>query len=795
VAEGQSASRVDPTVVWAPGSKPQRALLSCPIFEVFFGGARGGGKTDGMLGEWAQHSSTYGVHAIGLMIRRTAKQLGETFERAKVLYTPLGAKFVGSPETGSMRITMPTGARLTFGHLERDSDAEAYQGGSYTRVYIEEAGNFPSSTPILKLFATLRSGSGVPCRIRLTGNPGGPGHQWVKARYIDPAPRGMKVLTDEETGLQRVFIPSKVTDNPMIGANYVSILKSSGNPELVKAWLEGDWSATAGAYFPEFSVAKHIVAPVTLPAHWTRIRAFDWGSARPFCNLWLAVSDGTAGFPTNALIVYREWYGSTGEPNVGLRLPAEAVGAGILAREDKGERIVVSVCDPAMMKEDGGPSMAERMRGIPWYGADNSRVSGWDQVRSRLIGIDGKPALYIFSTCTNLIRTLPALQHDTHKPEDLDSDGEDHCFAAGTLVRTPSGLVPIEELPATGVVCTPDGDREYRSSGLIKKGAETVRLTFSDGSQVVCTPDHKFLVDTGEWIRALDFINDYRYHAISVNEVPQWSRSSAIQFKSSVASVITSAASTFRGTVRGCIASYGRLSTALSRVAHTSITETWMWPTTLLTTSLALVKTTICRSMGSFALVNLPHPLQSTLARRHQNGTPQMRVESGTRSTTNGTAKAPYTKGPRWSALGALLNSKALGEAASVPTRASLLTAVSRGLMTKREIAMSAGTISARIDTVGRKPALQTADLKPLVCLAVEFLKPQDVYCLTVPDVGCFLLGNGLIVSNCADTLRYGCMSRPWKAPPPRLAPATDSYDRAFRRSMRDDDGDSWRVA
>lgn len=427
MAAGQPAASVTPKVVWSPNSRPQRALLSCPITEVFFGGARGGGKTDGMLGEWAQHSSTYGVNAIGLIIRRTAKQLGETFERSKVLYTPLGAKFVGSPESGGMRVTMPTGGRLTFGHLERDADAEAYQGGSFTRVYVEEAGNFPSPTPILKLFATLRSGAGVPCRIRLTGNPGGPGHQWVKARYIDPAPLGWKVLVDPETALERVFIPSKVTDNPSVGANYVANLKSAGNQELVRAWLEGDWSVTAGAYFPEFDPARHIVPPRDLPKHWTRLRAFDWGSARPFCNLWLAVSDGTAGFPTNALIVYREWYGSTGEPNVGLRMPAEAVGSGILSKEDVGERIALSICDPAMMKEDGGPSMSERMRGIPWTGADNSRVAGWDQVRSRLIGMDGKPALYIFSTCTHLIRTLPALQHDTLKPEDLDSDGEDHA--------------------------------------------------------------------------------------------------------------------------------------------------------------------------------------------------------------------------------------------------------------------------------------------------------------------------------------------------------------------------------
>ncbi len=144
-------------IAWKPGSAPQRALLACPAFEAFFGGARGGGKTDGILGEWAQHSGRYGEDAIGLMIRRTRLQLTETFERAKAIYRLLGATFTEAP----MRCIMPNGARLNFAYLERDADAENYQGHSYTRIYIEEAGNFPSPTPILKLMAALRSGVGV----------------------------------------------------------------------------------------------------------------------------------------------------------------------------------------------------------------------------------------------------------------------------------------------------------------------------------------------------------------------------------------------------------------------------------------------------------------------------------------------------------------------------------------------------------------------------------------------------------------------------------------------------------
>ncbi len=436
----REAMTSDAVTVWAPQAGPQAAFVTCPIYEVFFGGARGGGKTDAVLGEWAIHADEYGPDAIGLMVRRSRVELGETFERAKRLYTPLGAKFTTAP----MRCTMSNGARLTFAYLERDSDAEGYQGHNYTRVYGEEAGNFPSPAPILKLHATLRSGAGVPCRMRLTGNPGGPGHQWVKARYIDPAPLGWQVIEDETSGLQRIYIPSRVGDNRYLGDAYVTQIKASGSPELVKAWLEGDWSIIAGAYFPEWG-PQHVIAPVELPEHWARYRAMDWGSARPFCVLWVAVSDGALPqFPRGALVVYREWYGSTGEPNMGLRLTAEEVARGIIEREARDpvpdSRRMSGVADPAIFTADGGPSIAERMltsAQVVWNRADNARVArhgaqgGWDQVRARLKGDDGKPGLFVFSTCVHLIRTLPALQHDQHRPEDVDTEGEDH--AADTL--------------------------------------------------------------------------------------------------------------------------------------------------------------------------------------------------------------------------------------------------------------------------------------------------------------------------------------------------------------------------
>jgi hypothetical protein len=438
-----------PTCVWEPQPGPQTALVCCPVFEVFYGGARGGGKTDGVLGDWISHADLFGVNAIGLMVRRTRTELVETIERSKALFRPLGAVY---HEQQSMW-TMPGGARLRFAYLERDADADNYQGHSYTRVYVEEAGNFPSSTPILKLMATLRSGAGVPCGMRLTGNPGGPGHQWVKARYIDPDPLGWTIITSEFTdpftgetvSLDRVFIPSSLRDNRYLGGKYVAGLQMSGSPELVRAWLEGDWSVIAGAFFPEFGAA-HIVRAHELPKHWTRFRSMDWGSARPFSVGWWAVSDGTiAAYPRGALIRYREWYGmKEGQPNVGLKLHAEEVGKGIAMRE-AGDDIAYGVIDPAAFAENGGPSIGERiMKGsgttpnglnylVSFRPADNTRVGklgamgGWDQFRARLVGEDGRPMAYVFDNCRDSIRTIPALQHDADRAEDVDTEGEDHA--------------------------------------------------------------------------------------------------------------------------------------------------------------------------------------------------------------------------------------------------------------------------------------------------------------------------------------------------------------------------------
>lgn len=432
-------------VLWQPNPGPQTAYVRCPIFEVFFGGARGGGKTEGSLGDWAEHAHTYGDAATGIFVRRKLTQLEEVIARARQIFIPLGFKY----REQKHEFEAPNGARLKMRYLERDSDADEYQGHNYTRVYVEEATNFPSPEPINKLRATLRSARGVPVGIRLTGNPGGPGHAWVKARYIEPGRNpltrrieGFKIFkekfhnpfTKQDVELERVFIPSKISDNKPLMENdplYVARLQQQGSKTLVKAWLDGDWDLVLGAFFDCFDASKHVK-----PAEWLslipkdapRFRAFDWGSAKPFNVGWYAISDGTWGLPRGALLKYREWYGSNGQPNVGLKLDAPLVAEGIKERE-RGERMQYGVADPQIFVRDGGPSIAERMliKGISFKKGDRKRIVGWDKMREYLVGDGIEPMLYFLETCDDSIRTIPALPHDEHNSEDIDTEAEDHC--------------------------------------------------------------------------------------------------------------------------------------------------------------------------------------------------------------------------------------------------------------------------------------------------------------------------------------------------------------------------------
>lgn len=299
---------------------------------------------------------------------------------------------------------------------------------------IEEAGNYSDPSCIWKLFGALRGKGGG--QIILTFNPGGVGHGWLKELFIKPAPKGMKILKKElpnGASFDYIYIPSRVHDNQILLARdpeYINRLHMVGSPELVRAWLEGDFEIHEGSYFPEFS-SKHIVAPFNVPKHWHRYMGYDWGYRSPFAAVWGAVSSGRddsgneVPYPKGAIVIYREMWGK-GIDNIDQanRIGSVSVGENPLA-----------FADPSIFNHEGGPSIADQFTTVfakykfpSFRAADNDRISGWSQIRQRLVA--SPPLLYIFATCPYLLETLPSLSIDKRNPEDADSTGNDHACDA-----------------------------------------------------------------------------------------------------------------------------------------------------------------------------------------------------------------------------------------------------------------------------------------------------------------------------------------------------------------------------
>jgi hypothetical protein len=420
--------------------------------EVLYGGAAGGGKSHLMRIAAIIWCAMIGGLQVYLF-RRIRDDLVKNHMEGPKGFRSLLAPWVA---TGLVTIVEDelrfwNGSRIYLCHCKDAKDVYKYQGAEIHVLLIDELTHFTET-----MYRFLRNrvrmvGIALPdqykgCfpRILCGANPGNVGHQFVKATFVDSAsPMDVVRQAPAEGGMLRQFIPAQLEDNPSMAEDdpgYENRLEGLGSAELVKAMRYGDWNVVEGAFFDTWS-GRNIVKPFELPALWMRFRSFDWGSARPFSVGWWAVStddyrlgDGRL-IPRGALVRYREWYGSTGKPNEGLKMTAEEVAVGIASRSPKTETYAYSVGDPAIFSEDGGPSIGERMRraGVGFRPADNARVArrgaigGWDQMRARISGTPEAPMLFVFDTCRDFIRTVPVLQHDPDRPEDLDTSAEDHA--------------------------------------------------------------------------------------------------------------------------------------------------------------------------------------------------------------------------------------------------------------------------------------------------------------------------------------------------------------------------------
>jgi len=415
-------------VIFRPNKGPQTEFLASSEREVFYGGARGGGKSYAMLVDPLRycHKETHRA----LLLRRTMPELRDLINHSQRLYSKAfpGAKW----REQEKEWRFPSGAKIEFGYAENMTDALRYQGQSYTWIGIDELPQYPSPDIYNFLRSSLRSvDPDIPVYLRATGNPGNIGSQWVREMFVDPAipntsfdinidtPIGKKIIT-------RRFIPAKLQDNPylMQTDDYYAMLASL--PEVQKKqFLEGDWDAFEDSAFPEFDKNLHIVEPFEVPKGWQRFRSADWGYSSPACVLWFAIDYD------NNLWIYRELYTK--------KITADVFARKVLELEH-GEYIRYGVLDASTWAKRGdiGPSIAETMiqTGCRWRPSDRtpkSRISGKLEIHKRLKIVDEKkkePGIRIFSTCRNLIRTLPLLPLDDHNPEDVNTHAEDHAYDA-----------------------------------------------------------------------------------------------------------------------------------------------------------------------------------------------------------------------------------------------------------------------------------------------------------------------------------------------------------------------------
>lgn len=223
-----------------PFPRQQLFLMHTHTPEVLFGGAAGGSKSWALLMAAAQYVQRPNYHA--LLLRSSfpdLMQAGALIPTSKEWWydKPIdGQKAKWNQQ--DRRWTFPSGATITFGYLEHDDDVYQYQGAAFPFIGFDELTQHAENN-YRYLFSRLRreATSDIPLRMRATANPGGRGHEWVKARF----------LTEAEPG--RVFIASKLADNPGLDTEeYIKSL-SHLDPITRDQLLHGDWEAYRGGRF------------------------------------------------------------------------------------------------------------------------------------------------------------------------------------------------------------------------------------------------------------------------------------------------------------------------------------------------------------------------------------------------------------------------------------------------------------------------------------------------------------------------------------------------------------------
>jgi hypothetical protein len=273
---------------WKPFKK-QQDFLKVPfsIFEVLYGGAAGGGKSDAAV----IMPLYYGFHLQpnykGITLRRTLPDLEqEIINRSHQWYAPAGGRYIEKKK----RWVFPSGAMEVFGHAEHKEDIRRYDSVEYNKACFEEATHFLEFQYLYFIASRVRTAdSSLPAIVRNTSNPGNVGHAFFRRRFVDPDPAGYKIIKDLRTGQKRIYIPAKLTDNDILMASdplYIRRLELLPEAEK-RAKLYGDWYTFEGQVFIDFRPdgpfpgepenANHVIPPFEVPEWWPKIATIDWG--------------------------------------------------------------------------------------------------------------------------------------------------------------------------------------------------------------------------------------------------------------------------------------------------------------------------------------------------------------------------------------------------------------------------------------------------------------------------------------------------------------------------------------
>lgn len=461
---------VDYVLRWRPNPGKQERALRIPdnVFEILYGGARGGGKTDAGIFWLIKPIEGLGwkptiTHPYfrALVLRRNAKDLSDWLDRADRVYKAYGARLTDRQRTPTF--VFPSGAKILVGHMK---DVSQFLGHEYQRILIEELTQIKNEITYTKLTGSCRSTiKEIRAQIFMTTNPGGKGHGWVRRRFVSAAPWDT-FFTSPMTNRYAIFIPSRIEDNPKLIENDPGYLQWLDGIKLVdeklwRMWREGEWDAFEGQVFMEWMYQKHVFTDFWFNLKYCeRVAAFDWGYRDPASMHWIARLPENQ-YGVQHIMIYREVY----------QTEVTALNWGMLMKKISNPKTGIDPVRYMVLPHDcfsnrpDGETIAKvmgRACNIPIKAAESLK-SGARLNRIALMhqllapSPDGYPYLMIHSSCSNLIRTLPELVYDETLTEYIDDDAEDHAFDSATYglmtmkpkFASAGALVPMNSSPLT----------------------------------------------------------------------------------------------------------------------------------------------------------------------------------------------------------------------------------------------------------------------------------------------------------------------------------------------------------